>query len=113
MYQSRYLTIDYSHRVAEVLRYIFVAGAIFNITPFEAYYDPRNANIVIYTLAMVLEQMMQLALSIELYYKGLGDELAIKSHTLLTIKYRKVSRLIKGWYCCDIMMLKISHLFST
>lgn len=89
-YQSRYLTIDYCHRITEVLRYIFVAAAIFTITPFQDYYDPLSANIVVYTLAMMLEQMMQLALTVELYFKGLGDEVPIKNHSLYEIKFRKL-----------------------
>lgn len=89
-YQSRYFTIDYCHRITEVLRYIFVASAIFNITPFQDYYDPPNANIVVYTLAMMLEQTMQLALTVELYFKGLGDEVPIKNHSLHEIKFRKL-----------------------
>jgi len=89
-YQSRYLTIDYCHRITDVLRYMFVAMAIFNITPFQDYYDPLNANIFIYTLAMMLEQMMQLGLTVELFFKGLGDEVPIKNHSLHEIKFRKL-----------------------
>ena len=91
-YRARFLTIDYCHRSVEVLRYILIATAIFNITSFEDYYHAQNGNILFYTLAMMLEQMMQLALRVELYYKGLGDVETIKNNSLHMIKYRKVSQ---------------------
>ena len=93
-YQSRFLTIDYTHRVAEVCRYVFVAVAISNITPIKSFDDPLSANVLIYTLTMMLEQFMQLVLRIELYYKGLGDELPITNQALHQIKYRKLPFLI-------------------
>lgn len=93
-YQSRFLTIDYTHRVAEVCRYVFVAVAISNITPIQSFNDPLSANVLIYTLSMMLEQFMQLVLRIELYFKGLGDEVPIKNQALHQIKYRKLPFLI-------------------
>jgi len=106
-YQSRYLTIDYCHRITEVLRYIFVASAIFNITRFQDYRDPLNANVLIYTLAMMLEQMMQLALRVELYFKGLGDEIPIKNHSLYEITFRKLPFL--GIYIAAFVAAVISY----
>mmetsp|Transcript_21856 Transcript_21856/g.33808 ORF Transcript_21856/g.33808 Transcript_21856/m.33808 type:complete len:434 (-) Transcript_21856:1078-2379(-) len=106
-YQSRYLTIDYCHRITEVLRYIFVAFAIFNITEFQNYYDPLNANILIYTLSMTLEQMMQLALRVELYFKGLGDDVPIKNHSLHEIKFRKLPFL--AMYIAAFVVAAISY----
>eukprot|EP00984_Skeletonema_dohrnii_P019162 scaffold9102_cov157-Skeletonema_dohrnii-CCMP3373.AAC.8 len=106
-YQSRYLTIDYCHRITEVLRYIFVAFAIFNITEFQNYYDPLNANILIYTLSITLEQMMQLALRVELYFKGLGDEVPIKNHSLHEIMFRKLPFL--AMYIVALVVAAISY----
>ena len=39
---------------------------------------------------MMLEQIMQLALRVEIYYKGLGDEVPIKNHSLHEIMFRKL-----------------------
>ena len=64
---------------------------------------------LIYTLAMMLEQMMQLFLRVELYYKGLGDKIAIKNHSLHQIKYRKLPFLflyIVAFSTATIMFVK-------
>ena len=84
-----------------------MASAIFNITPFEDYHNPLNANILIYTLAMMLEQMMQLALRVELYFKGLGDEVPIKNHSIHDITFQKLPFL--GIYIAAFVAAVISY----
>ena len=42
-YESRYMTIDYSHRLIEVIRFLFISTAILHITPMEFMADSTSS----------------------------------------------------------------------
>lgn len=50
---------------------------------------------------------MQLALRVELYFKGLGDEVPIKNHSLHEIKFRKLPFL--AMYIAAFVVAAISY----
>ena len=81
-YESRYMIIDYSHRLFEVIRFIFISTAILHITPIEFMSDTSSAECLMVTVSIFLESIMHLILSIELYYKAKGDRESIKNHTI-------------------------------
>ena len=87
-YQSRYLTCDYFHRLLDIVRYVCVGYAIYNITPIHLYSDPLSSNVMEFTLAMFVELMIAIGLCVELYYKGLGDKVSIQNFTLDEFKFR-------------------------
>ena len=88
-YASRYAVMDYSHRLFEVIRFIFVANAVINIQPIGELSDTFNEPTSFYlTLAILLESLMHLGLNVELYYKAQGDRVAIQIHTARKIKHQ-------------------------
>ena len=87
-YISRYTTVDYAHRLFEVVRYIFVAAAVMSISPLALMADSKSSETLIFTGAIFVESMMHLALNIELYFRGEGDKVSIRNHTLTNIKYQ-------------------------
>lgn len=81
-YESRYMIIDYSHRLFEVIRFLFISLAILHITPIEFMSDSSSAECLTVTVSIFLESVMHLILSSELYYKAKGDRESIKNHTI-------------------------------
>ena len=81
-YESRYVTHDYFHRALDVFRYLCVGMAIFNITPLYLYANPESDNVMVFTLAMLLELMVTMGVELEVYYRALGDKICIQNHTL-------------------------------
>ena len=81
-YESRYMIFDYSHRLFEVIRFIFISTAILHITPIELMSDPSSAECLSVTVSLFLESIMHLILSCELYFKAKGDRESIKNHTI-------------------------------
>jgi len=89
-YSSRYTTVDYSHRLFEIVRYLFVTFAVLHIKSIDFLGDPKSAETFSLTLAIFLESIMHLLLNVELYYKGLGDKKAIQSHTERKIQFQLI-----------------------
>ena len=87
-YESRYVTFDYSHRLFEVIRFLFLSTAILNITPIEFMSDPTSTETLTFTWAIFLESVMHLLLSCELYLKARGDRESIKNHTFDNVGFR-------------------------
>ena len=90
-YQSRYVTDDYFHYLLDIARYVCVGFAIYNITPIHLYSNKDSADVLEFTLAMLVELMIVMGLCLELYFKGLGDRVSIKNHTLDDFKFRNVA----------------------
>jgi hypothetical protein len=106
-YESRYLTNDYFHRLVDILRYVCIGTAIFNITPIQLYSDPRSDNVVVFTLAILAELMITMGLGLELYFKGLGDKVSIKNHTLDDFKFRNGGLFVL--YLAAVIIAAIQH----
>ena len=75
------MTNDYFHRLVEIIRYVCVGAAIFNIK-FVSFSNPASVSVMMFTLTMLLELIMSMGLGLELYYKAIGDKISIKNHTL-------------------------------
>jgi hypothetical protein len=87
-YESRYMIFDHSHRLFEVLRFLFLSTAILHITPIEYMSDPTSAECLTFTTAIFMESVMHLILSWELYFKAKGDRESIKNHTIDNVYMR-------------------------
>ena len=87
LYESRYVTNDYFHRLIELLRYVCIGAAIYNIK-FVSFYDPTSKNDVEFILSMLLELIISMGLGLEVYYKAMGDKTSIKNHTLDDFRFR-------------------------
>src|SRR5210317_2349814 len=87
-YESRYVTNDYFHRLLDIVRYFCVGIAVYSITPLHIYSDKHSSDVLEFTLAMFVELMISMGLCLELYFKGLGDRVSIKNHTLDDFKFR-------------------------
>ena len=86
-YASRYTVVDYSHRLFEVIRFIFVSNAVINIQSVSELSDPfTQPTTLLLTISILLESLMHLGLNVELYYKAQGDRKAIKMHTWRKIR---------------------------
>ena len=83
LYESRYVTSDYVHRVLCMIRYLCVGFAIYNIE----YADAFGMNVFGFTLGILAELILSMGLRLELYFKGLGDKIAIQNHTLDDFKF--------------------------
>ena len=83
LYESRYVTSDYVHRVLCMIRYLCVGFAIYNIEYAEAF----GMNVFGFTLGILAELILSMGLRLELYFKGLGDKIAIQNHTLDDFKF--------------------------
>mmetsp|Transcript_9273 Transcript_9273/g.19554 ORF Transcript_9273/g.19554 Transcript_9273/m.19554 type:complete len:733 (-) Transcript_9273:105-2303(-) len=86
-YSSRYTTVDYAHRLFEVVRYLFVSTAIVHITSVEKMAKPHSIDVLVFTIAVLCESIMHLSLNVELYCVGLGETDAIRNHTTVKIKH--------------------------
>jgi len=109
-YQSRYLTNDYFHRAVEILRYLCVGTAIYNITPIGYYSDPDSDNVVVFTGAMLFELMLSMGLGLELYFKGIGDKSSIKNHTLDDFKFRNGGLFVL--YLAAFILAAVQHSYA-
>ena len=87
-YESRYTTLDYAHRLFEVIRYLFVSTAVVHVKPLELLGDPKSAETLLFTAAILGEMLMHLMLCIEVYFRGQGDTKAIRNHTAVKIKWQ-------------------------
>eukprot|EP00574_Skeletonema_japonicum_P008487 CAMPEP_0201721756 /NCGR_PEP_ID=MMETSP0593-20130828/6355_1 /ASSEMBLY_ACC=CAM_ASM_000672 /TAXON_ID=267983 /ORGANISM="Skeletonema japonicum, Strain CCMP2506" /LENGTH=854 /DNA_ID=CAMNT_0048212625 /DNA_START=72 /DNA_END=2637 /DNA_ORIENTATION=+ len=87
-YESRYMIFDYSHRLFEVIRFLFISTAILHITPIEFMSDTSSAECLTVTVSIFMESIMHLILSCELYYKAKGDRESIKNHTIDNVYMR-------------------------
>ena len=85
-YSSRYTTVDYCHRLFEVLRFLFVATAIAHIGSIDLLSDPRSPEAMIFCIATLGEGLMHLGLNVELLLRAHGDRDAITNHTKRMIK---------------------------
>jgi len=93
-YSSRYTTVDYAHRLFEVVRYLFVSTAVVHITSVEKMAKPQSINMLIFTIAVLCESIMHLSLNVELYRVGLGERDAIRNHTMVKIKHEILPRVL-------------------
>ncbi|KAL7539976.1 hypothetical protein ACHAXR_009774 [Thalassiosira sp. AJA248-18] len=87
-HESRYTSVDYAHRLFEVVRYLFVSTAVLHVKTVDLLGDPKSAETLVFTGAIFCEAVMHLALCIELYYRGEGDRDAIRNHTAGKIKFQ-------------------------
>ena len=87
-YESRYMIFDYSHRLFEVIRFIFISTAILHITPIELMSDPSSVECLSVTISIFMESIMHLILSCELYYRAKGDRESIKNYTMDCVYFR-------------------------
>ena len=87
-YGSRYTTVDYAHRLFEVIRFLFVSVAVLHIKPLELMADPKSSEVLTFTIAILLEAIMHFGLNCELYFVAQGDRSAIQNHTSVKIKYQ-------------------------
>jgi PAS domain-containing protein len=86
-YSSRYTVVDYSHRLFELVRFVFVSFAVLHIKSLDLLADTKHSiEAFSFTLSILLESLMHLGLNCELYCRGLGDRDAIKNHSMLKIK---------------------------
>jgi len=83
-YRARYETNDYFHPLLFVLRYIFIALAISNVSE-----SMTHGNIMAFILGVISDLIICMGLDLELYYKAIGDKDCIKAHTMDHIKYRR------------------------
>ena len=83
-YRARYETNDYFHTLLLVLRYIFIALAISNVSE-----SMFHGNIMAFILGVISDLIICMGLDLELYYKAIGDKDCIKAHTMDHIKYRR------------------------
>lgn len=93
-HNSRYTTVDYAHRMFEVIRYLFVSLAVCHVKPVELLSDPKSLETLLFTAAIMCEAMMNLALCFELYFVGEGDREAIRNHTMTKIKSQQMPTLL-------------------
>mmetsp|Transcript_34344 Transcript_34344/g.70306 ORF Transcript_34344/g.70306 Transcript_34344/m.70306 type:complete len:472 (-) Transcript_34344:226-1641(-) len=87
-YESRYLAYDYFHNLVSIIRYLCIGFAIFNIAPLQLYTDPRTGNVMVFTLAMLVELVLSMGLALEVYFRGVGDRISIMNHTRDDFKFR-------------------------
>lgn len=85
-YESRYTTVDYAHRLFEVVRYLFVSIAVVHVKSINLLADSKSAETLLFTCAILCESIVHLTLNVEVYFKGLGDTGAIQNHTIAKIK---------------------------
>ena len=86
-YESRYTTVDYCHRLFEVLRFLFVATEIAHIGSVDLLSDPRSPEAMIFCVAALGEGLMHLGLNVELLLRAHGDRDAVTNHTERDIMY--------------------------
>lgn len=82
------MTNDYFHRLVEIIRHLCVGAAIYNITPISHFSNPKQNDVMVFTLTMLLELVMTMGLNVELICKAQGDRLSIKNHTLDEFKFK-------------------------
>ena len=87
-YESRYVIFDYSHRLSEVIRFLFISTAILHITPIEVMSDPSSTECLSVTMSIFLESVISLLLNFELYMKAKGDRESIRNHTIDNVSMR-------------------------
>ena len=87
-YESRYTSLDYAHRMFEVVRYLFVSTAVVHVKPLELLGDPKSAETLLFTSALLGEILMHLGLLVEVYWRGQGDTKAIRNYTAGKIKWQ-------------------------
>ena len=86
-YESRYTTVDYCHRLFEVVRFMFVSTAIVHVGSIDLMSDARSSATMIFCVAALGEGMMYLGLNVEVLLMGQGDRGAITNHTKRMIRY--------------------------
>lgn len=86
-YESRYTTVDYFHRMFEVVRFMFVSLAIVHVGSIENMSDGKSSETMVFCIAALGEGLMYLGQRVELLLRGQGDRDAITNHTKRMIKY--------------------------
>lgn len=89
-YDSRYTVVDHSHRLVEIVRFVFVGFAVLYIKPIESLADPSSVDTFSFVASILLESVLRLGLNLELYWRGQGDRRAIKNHAARTIYYQSL-----------------------
>ena len=85
-FESRFTTVDYYHRLFEVIRYLFVSTAIVHVKSVQLFSDPSSTETIMFISAIIVEMLMHLGLNVEILLRGQGDKEAIRNHTLANIK---------------------------
>ena len=94
LYESRYTTVDYYHRLFEVVRYLFVSTAVVHVKSVDLFSDPSSTETLLFTCAILGESIMHLILNLELYFWGQGDREAIQKHTLRMLKIQFIPTML-------------------
>ena len=94
LYESRYTTVDYYHRLFEVVRYLFVSTAIVHVKSVDLFADPSSTETLLFTCAILGESVMHLILNLELIFWGQGDREEIKEHTRRMLRIELVPTML-------------------
>ena len=86
-YESRYTTVDYFHRMFEVVRFMFVSLAILHIGTVDSMSDATRSDTMVFCIAALGEALMHMGQSVEVLLRGQGDREAITNHTKRMLKY--------------------------
>ena len=92
-FESRFTTVDYYHRLFEVIRYLFVSTAIVHVKSVQLFSDPSSTETIMFISAIIGEMLMHLGLNVEILLRAQGDKEAIRNHTLANIKHVIVTSL--------------------
>lgn len=89
VYDARYTTRDYVHRLVDVARVFLLSLSVLHIKPLDLMADPRSAETFGFCLGLFLECLVRIGLQAELITVGRGDVEAIRHHTkrLLVTRY--------------------------
>ena len=100
------MTNDYFHRLVEIIRYICVGAAIYNIK-FISLSDPNSDSELFFTVTILLELIMSMVLGLELYCKAIGDKTSIKNHTLDDFRFR--NGVLFAFYLAAFIIAAVQH----
>ncbi|CAJ1964795.1 unnamed protein product [Cylindrotheca closterium] len=85
-FSSRYTVLDQVHHLIWGLKFFSVAGAMVFITPISLMADAHSFETIGFIAAILFEALISMGLTIEVYFKAVGDRTPIENHSWRTIQ---------------------------
>lgn len=85
-FSSRYTVVDHVHRLIGFMKFFCVAIAIMFIKPLSFMGDPKSVETLAFMIAITSESIISFSLSLEIYYRAIGDRIPIEKHTKRMIR---------------------------
>eukprot|EP00980_Cylindrotheca_fusiformis_P015928 scaffold4663_cov109-Cylindrotheca_fusiformis.AAC.2 len=107
-FSSRYTVVDHVHRLLGFMKFFCVGIAIMFIKPLSFMGDPKSIETLAFLIAITCESILSLGLSIEIYYRAIGDRTPIEKHTKRAIRNYHLPTL--AFYTAALTLSAISFL---